>query len=251
MSRTEELGLSEDISHKVKMDEEWFKGINDELSPALDLVERHLNSGFKNPGGEYFNLSWPMGHTPYIGSPEKKAREAEGVYEEHDFGDYILNCNHFTKRNGDKYIVHGMRVKEPEYIIGPHIQRLVDTIAHAQGLQDKHVVMLVMYKGPEFCMQWHNDTYTQHRYQIPLTSNKYGLFGWQYTHEDGEVEEAWTNLEKGHTYWVNTQNVHIFDNSRPGCAGRIHFMIDYLDWEPHYEDCKDRKFAPTITRAMD
>lgn len=242
MHRSEELGLSKKID--LGMTPEWWNGIKQDLKPALDLVDQHLTSGFKNPGGEYFNLSWPLGHTPYSSKEDKEKRKAAGIYEEIEFPNYILNCNYFRKGQDDEYTVHGILSKSPQFEIGEHVQRYADTIAELYDLQDKYRVMVVMYKGPKFCMQWHTDGYTYNRFQLPIISSPNGQFGWRYTHEDNEIEEVWLSMEEGISYWVNTQNLHIFDNSRPGCTGRIHFMIDYLDWEPYYERNNGKRYSP-------
>jgi hypothetical protein len=234
MHRSEELGLSRVVD--AGMTEEWYNDIVSDLQPAIDLIEKHLNSGYDNPGGEYFNLSWPLGHTPYMPAEQKKERTEQGLYEEIEFDDYVLNCNYFRKGTPEEYIVHGIRPKYTSFAVGKHVKRYIDTIAEIDGHQDRNKVMLVMYKGPNFSMQWHNDSYTYNRYQLPITTTPFGQFGWQYTHNDGSVEETWLSLDKGVTYWVDTQTTHIFDNSRPGCTGRIHFMVDYLDWKPHYEN---------------
>lgn len=242
MHRSEELGLSRHLD--INMTEQWFTGIVQDLSPAIKLIEKHLASGYNNPGGEYFNLSWPLGHTPYMKPEDKVNRTANGLYEEIQFDDYVLNCNYFRKDTPDQYVVHGLRPKYTSYDVGPYVKRYIDTVAEAEGLQDKYKVMLVMYKGPDFCMQWHTDGYTKHRYQFPITTTPFGQFGWQYTHADNSIEEVWLSMEKAETYWVNTQNTHIFDNSRPGCTGRIHFMVDYLDWEPFYERNNGQRYTP-------
>lgn len=234
MHRSEELGLSRIVD--VGMTEEWYNAIVSDLQPAIDLIEQHLASGYNNPGGEYFNLSWPLGHTPYMSVQQKKERTDQGLYEEIVFDNYFLNCNYFRKDTPDQYIVHGIRPKEISFEVKKNVKKYIDTIAEIDGHQNRNKVMLVMYKGPNFCMQWHNDSYTYHRYQFPITTTPYGQFGWQYKHSDKNVEEVWLSMDKGTTYWVNTQNIHIFDNSRPGCTGRIHFMVDYLDWEPFYEN---------------
>lgn len=242
MHRSEELGLSKVVD--IGMNEQWWEGIKSDLAPALKLVDEHLNSGFKNPGGEYFNLSWPMGHTPYSSSEDKAKRKASGTYEEIEFDNYILNCNYFRKGQPDEYIVHGILTKQPQFEIGDHIQRYADAIADKFNLHDKYRVMVVMYKGPGFSMQWHTDGYTRNRFQLPIISSPHGLFGWQYSHSENNVEEVWLSMQEGVSYWVNTQNIHIFDNSRPGCTGRVHFMIDYLDWEPFYESNNGQRYSP-------
>ncbi len=234
MHRSEQLGLSKIVD--VQMSEEWYNGIVSDIQPAIDLINEHLNSGYENPGGEYFNLSWPMGHTPYTSSEQKRERTEQGLYEEVEFDNYDLNCNYFRKGTDEEYIVHGILTKKPNYEVGKYVQKLIDTISEKEKLQDKYIVMLVMYKGPNFCMQWHQDLYTHHRFQLPITTTPEGQFGWQYKHEDGNVEEVWLSMEKAVLYKVNTQNIHIFDNSRPGCTGRIFFMVDFLDWKPFYQN---------------
>ena len=242
MHRSEELGLSKVVD--IGMTPEWWEGIKSDLSPALKLVYEHLESGYENPGGEYFNLSWPLGHTPYSSREDKDTRTAQGLYEEIEFPNYILNCNYFRKGQPTEYIVHGILTKEPYFEVGEHVQRYADALADKFDLHDKYRVMVVMYKGPGFCMQWHQDPYTFNRFQLPIVSTPNGQFGWQYKHEDGEIEEVWLSMEEKVSYWVNTQNTHIFDNSRPGCTGRIHFMIDYLDWEPFYERNNGQRYTP-------
>jgi hypothetical protein len=232
MHRSEELGLSKTID--IGMTSEWLENIKKDLQPAFDLIlKQQLRKESNNP--ECYNVSWPLGHTPYSSKEDKIKRTNEGTYKEIEFDTHILNCNYFNKGKPDEYVVHGILSKTPQFEIGEHVKKYADAIAEKFNLQDKFRVMIVLYKGPGFCMKWHTDGYTFNRFQLPIVSTPNGQFGWQYTHENNEIEEVWLSMKEGVSYWVNTQNIHIFDNSLPGCTERIHFMVDYLDWEPFYE----------------
>lgn len=233
MLRSEELGLSKTID--VGMTPEWLENIKKDLQPARDLISKQkLKKDSDSP--ECYNVCWPLGHTPYSSKEDKIKRANEGTYKEIEFDTHILNCNYFNKGRPDEYIVHGILSKTPQFEIGEHVKKYADAIAEKYNLQDKFRVMIVLYKGPGFCMKWHTDKYTSNRFQLPLVSSKNGKFGWKYTHDDMTEEEIWLGMEEGISYWVDTSIMHIFDNSFSGCTERIHFMVDYLDWEPNYEN---------------
>lgn len=217
------------------MTPEWLNKIKNELQPAFDLINLHRTTNNNITTPECYNLCWPLGHTPYSSKEDKIKRQQEGIYKETEFDDYILNCNYFNKGLSTEYTVLGLLTKEPQFYIGEHIQKYADAISTKFNFHDKHCVMLVLYKGPGFCMKWHKDSYTANRFQLPIVSSLNGQFGWKYLNENNETEEVWLGMEEGITYWVDTNTTHIFDNSKEGCTERIHFMVDFLDWEPHYE----------------